>query len=58
LAPLGAATGPDRPLCVVHARTEASAQAAAERVRAAYTIGRAAPSIASPVLERIVASRR
>ncbi|MFN8020078.1 MAG: thymidine phosphorylase [Acidimicrobiales bacterium] len=58
LAPLGAEVGPDRPLCLVHARSEASATEAAERVRAAYTIGRKAPEVGSPVRERIVAAPR
>ena len=58
LAPIGTAVGPDRPLCVVHARTDASAQAAAERIRAAYTIGRTAPVVGPAVRERIVAPKR
>jgi thymidine phosphorylase len=55
LAPVGAAVGPDRPLCVVHARTEASAHAAADNVRRAYRMGRSAPAATAPVRERILA---
>ena len=39
LAGIGAEVGPNRPLCLVHARDEASAAAAAERVRQAYRLG-------------------
>jgi thymidine phosphorylase len=38
LAPLGAEVGPDRPLGVVHARTDAAAEQAAAQLRAAYTV--------------------
>jgi thymidine phosphorylase len=38
LAELGADIGADRPLAIVHARTDAQADLAAEQVRAAYTI--------------------
>jgi thymidine phosphorylase len=58
LAPLGTPVGPDRPLCVVHARTDAAAGAAAEMVRAAYTVGRRAPAVIAPVRERVVAPAR
>jgi len=55
LVGLGDTVGTDGALCTVHARTEATARAAADMVRAAYTIGRAAPVVASPVRERIAA---
>jgi len=42
----------------VHARTEAAALEAAERVRSAYTVGRRAPEVGSPVRDRIVATVR
>ncbi len=58
LAPLGAAVGLDRPLCIVHARTEAAAAVAADRIRAAYTIGRSAPVATPPVRERVMAPAR
>jgi thymidine phosphorylase len=38
LAEIGEAVGPDRPLAVVHARTAAAASAAADQVRAAYSL--------------------
>jgi thymidine phosphorylase len=56
MAGLGDRVGADRPLCVVHARSGDAATAAADRIRAAYTIGRRAPTVTSPVLERIGAS--
>ena len=58
LVQLGDTVGPDRPLCVVHARTDASALAAADMVRHAYSIGRSAPAASPPVLLRIVAPAR
>ena len=36
---VGESVGPDRPLCVVHARSEAAAADAADAVRAAMTVG-------------------
>jgi len=53
VAPVGAAVGPDRPLCLVHARSAAQAEAAAAEVRAAITIGDEAPAPGPVVLERI-----
>jgi thymidine phosphorylase len=38
LAELGASVGPDRPLAVVHARTQDAAERAADEVRAAYRV--------------------
>jgi thymidine phosphorylase len=38
LAEVGEAVGPDRPLAIVHARTEDAAAAAAEQVRGAYDV--------------------
>jgi thymidine phosphorylase len=52
-APIGAAVGPNRPLCLVHARSAAQAEAAAREIRAAVTIGDAPPDPAPVVLERI-----
>ncbi|MCB9394289.1 MAG: thymidine phosphorylase [Acidimicrobiaceae bacterium] len=54
LAGVGDRVGDDRPLCVVHARSEAAAAEAAERVRAAYRLGRSVPDIGAPVRDRIV----
>ena len=52
LAPLGAELGPDRPLALVHARDEASADRAAQELREAYTLGEA-PAAAPAVAGRI-----
>ena len=46
-----------RPLALVHARTQASADQAAAMVRAAYRVGAKAPAAVAPVLERLVAQR-
>jgi thymidine phosphorylase len=43
VAGLGAAVGPDRPLAVIHARTEDAAQATAAAVAQAFEIGEAPP---------------
>ncbi len=53
LAPIGAEVGPDAPLARVHARTADEAEAAAQRLRAAYRLGEAPLSSADPVIERI-----
>ncbi|MBV8473781.1 MAG: thymidine phosphorylase [Hyphomicrobiales bacterium] len=54
LAGLGAEVSPDAPLAMVHARDDARALAAAERLRAAYQIGDAPPlAQADPVIARV-----
>jgi len=53
VAPVGAEVGPERPLCIVHARSVAMAEAAAAEYRAAVTIADAPPAAAPIVLERI-----
>ena len=53
VAPIGAAVGPERPLCLVHARSAAQAEAAAAEVRAAITVADEPPAPAPVVLERI-----
>jgi thymidine phosphorylase len=53
VAPIGAEVGPERPLCLVHARTTAQAEAAAAEFRAAVTVADAPPPPAPVVLERI-----
>ena len=53
VAPIGAAVGPERPLCLVHARSAAQAEAAAGEVRAAITVADEPPAPAPVVLERI-----
>jgi thymidine phosphorylase len=51
-APIGAAVGPGRPICLVHARTVAQAEAAAAEVRAAVTIADEPPAPTPVILER------
>lgn len=53
VAPIGAAVGPELPLCLVHARSAAQAEAAAAEIRAAITIADQPPAPAPVVLERI-----
>jgi len=53
MAPIGAAVGPERPLCLVHARSAAQAEAAAAEVRAAITVADQPPAPAPVVLERL-----
>ncbi len=53
VTPIGAAVGPDRPLCMVHARDQASADRAAAELRSAITLTDAAPAPRPVVLERI-----
>lgn len=50
---IGDETGPDRPLCVVHARSEAQGAEAAERILAAVTIGPDRPAPRPVIRERI-----
>jgi len=47
------AGGADRPLALVHARTEPAFEAAAVAVRAAFTLGEAAPAASDVVIERV-----
>ncbi|MCF4129118.1 thymidine phosphorylase [Methylobacterium sp. SyP6R] len=53
LAPVGAEVGPDRPLAMVQARSEAEAERAAADIVAAYRIGPEAVAERDVVLERI-----
>ena len=53
LAGLGSAVGGDAPLAVVHARDKAASAGAEVSLRAAYTIGDAAPPAGPVVYERI-----
>ena len=54
LAAIGDVVGGDEPLAIVHARTEGTAEQAAERLRAAYRIGNG-PAKESPLLrEKVV----
>lgn len=56
LAGIGDAVGPDRPIAIIHARSEASRERAAARLRQAYHITEQAPP-AKPeaIIERIIA---
>jgi thymidine phosphorylase len=58
LAGLGEQVGPDRPLGVVHARTEAAAAQASQALRAAYRVGRRHPEVGPVVRERVVGRAR
>ena len=51
-APIGAEVGPDRPLCLVHARSVAQAEAAAAEVRAAIMIADEPPAPAPVIVGR------
>ncbi len=53
LAGIADAVGPDRPLAIVHARTQAQVAQATELVRAAYRIGGKAGAVNEAVLDRI-----
>ena len=55
LAGLGAEVAAGAPLALVHARSEAQAEAAIARLAAAYQIGDVAPARGPAVIERIVA---
>jgi thymidine phosphorylase len=52
-AALGAEVGPERPLCLVHARSEAQARAATAEVLAAVSIADEPPQRAPVILERL-----
>jgi thymidine phosphorylase len=53
LAGIGDAAGPDQPLAIVHARSQAEAESAAARVRRAYRIGDAPVERGPIILDRI-----
>jgi thymidine phosphorylase len=53
LASTGETVDADRPLAMVHARSEEAAEAAARMVRAAYTLGEARAEPGTLILERI-----
>ena len=53
VAPVGSEVSPERPLCLVHARTAAQAEAAAAEYRAAVTIADEPPAPAPVILERL-----
>ena len=53
LAPLGAAVGSDRPLAILHARDEASAERAARTLQSAYSVADASGP-AGPVVREVL----
>jgi thymidine phosphorylase len=53
IAPVGAEVGPDRPLAVVHAASDAAADEAIAALRAAVTVGEQAPETGPVVAGRI-----
>jgi thymidine phosphorylase len=53
IAGLGATVGPYHPLCLVHARAEADAVAAAATLRAAFTVGERVAPPAPVIVERV-----
>jgi thymidine phosphorylase len=57
LAPIGAGVGPDAPLARVHARTVGEAEAAARRLRAAYSLSNPPPAPADPVVARVAGAQ-
>jgi thymidine phosphorylase len=56
LAGIGEAVDSERPLCIVHARSEEAAAAAARTVRAAYSLGEGQAQAGPLILERIGAA--
>jgi len=57
-ARIGAEVGSENPLCTIRARDEAQADMAAERIRAAVTLGDAPPALRPVVRERITADNK
>ena len=55
---IGEAVGPEQPFAVVHARSEAAAEAAGARLAAAVTLAEAPPAPAAPVVVATVGSAR
>jgi thymidine phosphorylase len=53
IAPVGAQVGPDRPLAVVHAASEAAAEEAVAALRAAVTVGDERPAPRPVVAGRV-----
>lgn len=51
MAAVGAAVGPDVPLCLVKARTDAGWEAAAARIRAAVRVSEAPPAPLGPIVK-------
>jgi thymidine phosphorylase len=57
LQPIGAEVGANAPLARVHARRADEAEAAARRLRAAYSLSDTPPALAEPVVARIVGAQ-
>jgi thymidine phosphorylase len=57
IAPVGTETGPDRPLAIVHARSESTAERAADEMRAAFEIGDYTMEPQPVILQRITPQR-
>jgi len=57
LATIGARVSAEAPLALIHARDAASAEAARNRLAAAYRIADAPPPATAPVLEKIVGAK-
>jgi thymidine phosphorylase len=53
IAPVGAAVGPDRPIALVHAASDAAAEEASEKLRKAYIVGETPPA-PRPVLHDLI----
>ena len=53
IAALGDEVGPERPLCLVHARSDEAADSAASAIRVAMTVGAEPPPAGPVILERI-----
>ena len=53
LAGLGESVGPDRPLAIVHARTQAQVDQATHLLQAAFRVGGRQSTLNAPVLDRI-----
>jgi thymidine phosphorylase len=58
LAALGDQVGSDRPLAIVHARTNAAASSAAANLRSAYRVGRRAPVVPPMVVNRVARTKK
>ncbi|PPR20800.1 MAG: hypothetical protein CFH39_02094, partial [Alphaproteobacteria bacterium MarineAlpha10_Bin2] len=53
VAAIGESVGPERPLCNIHAASDADAERAGSAIRAAVTIGDVAPPPAPNVRQRV-----
>ncbi|MEE8173460.1 MAG: thymidine phosphorylase, partial [Alphaproteobacteria bacterium] len=57
MSAIGDSVGPEQPLCVIHAASEADSLRAGEAIRTAVTIGDEAPPPAPAVRQRVGPSR-